>query len=232
MCIESYKFHIFVTGNIINIITRGGLASLTNWDRVTHICVSKLTIIGSDNSLSPDRRQAIIWTNVGLLLIGALGTNFSEILIEILTFSFKKMRLKVSSAKWRPFCLGLNVLNGVTELGHLHHLNRCCRKFKIWIKMRPLSLWQMCLKMSSAKWQELYTRSCFIRHSFVGFFLVDFIVILNKIPRAGVAVLKDMHRYDNTWIHSQIARFVWPTWGPPASWWPHESCYRGWELIW
>ena len=84
--------------------------SLTHWGRVTHICVSKLTIIGSDNGLSPDRRQAIIWTNAGLLLIWPLGTNFSEILVEILTFSFKKMRLKVSSAKRRPFCLCLNVL--------------------------------------------------------------------------------------------------------------------------
>ena len=84
--------------------------SLTHWGRVTHICVSKLSIIGSDNGLSPDRRQAIIWTNAGILLIGPLGTNFSEISIEILTFSFKKMRLKVSSAKRWPFCLGLNVL--------------------------------------------------------------------------------------------------------------------------
>ena len=83
---------------------------ITHWGRVTHICVSKLTIIGSDNGLSPDRRQASIWTNAGILLIGPLGTNFSEISIEILTFSFKKMRLKVSSAKRRPFCLGLNVL--------------------------------------------------------------------------------------------------------------------------
>ena len=56
--------------------------------------MSKLAIIGSDNGLSPERRQAIIWTNAGLLLIEPLGTNFSEILIEILTFSFKKMRLK------------------------------------------------------------------------------------------------------------------------------------------
>ena len=39
------------------------------------------------------RRQAIIWTNAGILLIGTLGTNFSKILIEILTFSFKKMYL-------------------------------------------------------------------------------------------------------------------------------------------
>ena len=83
---------------------------LTHWGRVTHICVNNPTIIGSDNGLSPSRRQAIIWTNAGILLIETLGTNFSEILIEILTFSFKKMRLKVSSAKRRPFCLGLNVL--------------------------------------------------------------------------------------------------------------------------
>ena len=84
--------------------------TLTHWGRVRHICISKLTIIGSDNGLSPDRRQAFIWTNAGLLLIEPLGTNFSEILIEILTFSFKKMHLKVSSVKKRPFCLGLNEL--------------------------------------------------------------------------------------------------------------------------
>ena len=78
---------------------------------MTHICVGNLTIIGQDNSLSPGRRQAIFWTNAGILLIWPLGTNFSEILIEILTFSFNKMRMKVSSAKRRPFCLGLNVLN-------------------------------------------------------------------------------------------------------------------------
>ena len=77
---------------------------------MTHICDSKLTTIGSDNGLSPGQRQAIIWNNAGILLIEPLGTNFSEIYIEILTFSFNKMRLKVSSAKWRPFCLGLNVL--------------------------------------------------------------------------------------------------------------------------
>ena len=54
--------------------------------------------------------KPFIWTNVGTLLIGPLGTNFSEIIIWIQTFSFKKMPLKMSSAKWRPFCLGLNEL--------------------------------------------------------------------------------------------------------------------------
>ena len=83
---------------------------LTLWGRVTHICVVKLTIIGSDNGLSPGRRQAIIWTNAGILLIGPLGTNFIEILIRIQTFSFKKMHLRMLSAKWRPFGLSLNVL--------------------------------------------------------------------------------------------------------------------------
>ena len=83
---------------------------LTHWGRVTHICVSKLTTIGSDNGLSAGRRQAIIWTNAGTLLIGTLGTSFSEIIIDIYTFSFKKILLNMSSGKWRPFCLGLNVL--------------------------------------------------------------------------------------------------------------------------
>ena len=87
------------------------LLILTHWGRVTHICVGKLAIIGSDNGLSPKRRQPIIWTNAGILLIGPLGTNFSEILIGCHTFSFTKMHLKMSSGKWRPFCLGLNVLN-------------------------------------------------------------------------------------------------------------------------
>ena len=86
------------------------LPTLTHWGQVTHICVSKLTIIGSDNGLTPGRRQAIIWTSAVILLIRNLGTNFSEIVIEIQTFSLKKMRLKMSSAKMQPLCLGLNLL--------------------------------------------------------------------------------------------------------------------------
>ena len=93
------------------------LSPLTHWGRVTHICVNKLIIIGSDNGLSPGRRQAIILTNAGILLIGPLGINFSEIFIEILIISFNKMHLKMSSAKWRPFCLGLNVLSYASEKG-------------------------------------------------------------------------------------------------------------------
>ena len=83
-----------------------------------HTHVNKLTNIDSDNGLSPDRCQAIIWANFGILLIKPLGTtNFIEILFEIHTFSFKKIHLKMSLGKWQPFCLSLNVLthkvNGV-----------------------------------------------------------------------------------------------------------------------
>ena len=94
---------------------------IAHWGRVTHICVSKLTIIDSDNGLSPCRRQAIVWINAGILLIRPLATNFSEISIEIRVFSFKKIYLKISSGKYRPFCLGLNVLSGRTIRLYIHH---------------------------------------------------------------------------------------------------------------
>ena len=67
-------------------------------------------MIGSDIGLSPGLRQAISWANAEILLIEPLGTKLSEILIELHTFSFKTMHLKMSSGKWRPFCLGPNVL--------------------------------------------------------------------------------------------------------------------------
>ena len=105
-----FPFHSssgYDNGDILTI----SLEHLPHWGRVTHICVSKLSIIASDNGLSPVRRQAIVWTSAGILLIGPWGTNFSDILIDIHTFSFKKIDLKMSSAKWRPFFHGLNVLN-------------------------------------------------------------------------------------------------------------------------
>ena len=100
--------------------------TLTHRGRVTHICVDKLIIIGSGNGLSPDRRQAIIWTNARLLSIGPLRTYFNENLIKIQQFSLKKMYVKMASAKWRPSCLGLNVITSAAccaprMLYLLHH---------------------------------------------------------------------------------------------------------------
>ena len=83
---------------------------LTHWGRVTRIWASQHTTIVSYNGLSPVRRQAIIWTNYGILLIRFLGTNFIEVLIEVHGFPFNDMHLKMSCVKRRPFYLDLNVI--------------------------------------------------------------------------------------------------------------------------
>ena len=57
---------------------------------MTHICINKVTIIGSDNGLSSGWDKAINWTNAGILLIGTLATKFIEILSEINTFFSKE----------------------------------------------------------------------------------------------------------------------------------------------
>ena len=77
---------------------------------MTHMCVIKLAIIVSDNGLSPGRRQAIIWTIAGILLIGPVVINFNDISIGVHTFSLKKIHFKMSSGKWRTFCLGLYMI--------------------------------------------------------------------------------------------------------------------------
>ena len=129
------------------------LFQITHWGRVTHICVGNLTIIGSDNGLSRGRRQAIIWTNDGILFIGPLGTNFSEILIEILTFSFQKMRLKVSSEKWRPFCLGLNVIMAFRLFG-TKPLSESMMAY------RKLESWEQASVKSKLKYRGFHSRKC------------------------------------------------------------------------
>ena len=85
------EFHVCLNQNSMAVIL---------WGRVTHKCVSKLTIIGSDNGLAS--------TDDWILLCRTLGIHFSEILMEINKFSFKKMHLKLSPAKWRLIRLGLN----------------------------------------------------------------------------------------------------------------------------
>ena len=73
--------------------------------------------MGSDNGLSPIRRQAIIEVNAGLLWIGTLRTNFSDILIKIQNFSFTKMHLKISFAQWRSICSWGDELNETPAKG-------------------------------------------------------------------------------------------------------------------
>ena len=67
------------------------IINLTHWGQMTHMCVNKQTIIGSDNGLLPGQRQAIIWTNAGILLIGPLGTNVSETSVKFIHFHSRKL---------------------------------------------------------------------------------------------------------------------------------------------
>ena len=84
------------------------IKSLTHWGRVTHICVSKLTIIGSDNGLSPDRRQAIIWTNAGILLIRIVGLQWNlkqNSCIFIKKNAFENVVCEIASILSRSQCV-------------------------------------------------------------------------------------------------------------------------------
>ena len=106
-CLPWYELALFFIIQLLLI-----LSALTHWGRVTHICVGNLTIIGSDNGLSPVRRQAIIWTNDELLLIEPLALR-NKILWKFnrnYNIFIQENAFEVSSAKWQPFCLGLNVL--------------------------------------------------------------------------------------------------------------------------
>ena len=69
---------------------------LTNWDRVMHICVIKLTMTGSDNGLSPGRRQAIMktqcWNSVNLTPRNKLQWNYNR-------YTYKHFHLKIHLKK-------------------------------------------------------------------------------------------------------------------------------------
>ena len=119
-----YQFwETIANGNLyLCFLHRSSKKELTHWTWVTHIWVSKLTIIAWDDGLLPGQRQAFTWSNVGILLIGPLGTNFSEILIKIYTLSFKEMHFKMSSGKWRPFCLCVSVLRYMICQGNVLYI--------------------------------------------------------------------------------------------------------------
>ena len=92
---------------------------------MTHTCVSKQTIIGSDNGLSPARRQAISWTNVGMSLIGPLGTSFSEMwnsYIFIQENPFENVVWKIAAIMSRPQCVKISdVLDGKRDVVVIDH---------------------------------------------------------------------------------------------------------------
>ena len=87
------------------------------------------------------RHQAITWYNADLLSNGLEGTNFTEILNEIQTFSFHKIHLKMLSAKWQPFCFNLNILNvlflTVNEPNYDHSNNEQAIRIVVHLELSP-----------------------------------------------------------------------------------------------
>ena len=85
--------------------------TLTHWGQMTHMCVGELTIIGSDNGLSPGRCQAIIWTNAGILLIRCLGKNSVKFkwnpYIFIQENAIENVVWKMAAILSRPQCVNI-----------------------------------------------------------------------------------------------------------------------------
>ena len=164
-----------------------------------HTCISRLTIIGSDNVLLPGWCQAIIWTNAGILLIGPLRTNFSQILIRIQIFSFKKMHLKMDSAKWRPFCLGLNVLSDLVWWCHDRSGVRTCNAH---LSHCSLTYWWHFLKTFSGAISSMKNVVFWFKFHW------------SSLPRI----------YPDSKVHGAHLGPTGPRWAPC---WPHELCYLG-----
>ena len=121
-----YTMNEFVNQIRSLIVHNNSIIGLTHWGRVMHPCVGKLTIIGSDNGLSPGRPQAIIWTNAGILLIGPLGTNFSEILkrnsnIFIQENVLENVVCEMASILSRPWCVKYIILRTIKKMTSLTH---------------------------------------------------------------------------------------------------------------
>ena len=91
----------------------------------------------SDNGLSPDQRKVIIWTNTHTISIRHQRTYFNENLVESEKFSFKKMHLKMPSAKRRPFCLSLNVLTHCGQVIPWHIWHQTSGHH--WFRQRPVT---------------------------------------------------------------------------------------------
>ena len=87
--------------------THGALDFPVTWDQFYRDMSVKLTSIGPDNDFSaPSHYIKQCWNIVNSNLRNKLKWNPER----NYTFSPKKMHLKMSSVKWRQFCLGFSVL--------------------------------------------------------------------------------------------------------------------------
>ena len=136
--------------------------------------------------------KTVTLTNAGLLLIGPLGTNLSEIWIEIEEFSWKKMNLNLSSSKWQPFCLGLNVLT--TGIVKLFRNNCVTWSFFEWQRYgHPVPHAQLCISIP----QILILKALFHRHNG------------SKLPVCTVKSVVDWKQTENKSADLSFKNFFW-----------------------
>ena len=94
--------------------------------RVKHICVGKLTIICSNDGLSPGRRHDIIWTNAGIWNRNSnifIGENtFKNVICEMSIFS-RPQCVNMVCCDWQ--CLNIDSLRPNALTWHMESNNRC-----------------------------------------------------------------------------------------------------------
>ena len=118
---------------------------------MTHICVSELASIGSDNGLSPRRRQAIIRINAGILLIRTLGAQFNEIFyrnsyIFIEENALENVVWKMAAILFRPQYVKI-ITKSHEDIRNFISMSRCKRDTPrgIAVRRRIQQSWVLCL---------------------------------------------------------------------------------------
>ena len=176
----------------------GSLVAWAHWGRVTHICVSKeLTIIGSDNGLSPGWRQAIICTNAGLFLVRTLGTNFSEIFSEIHPFSFKKIHLKMSPAKWWTFVSASMCQVRVSHLRQFTHAVKAGISIyrNPWLNMF-ITLWLKCVFIKRPLTSAVYQNAAPINTYCTDLMTIELVLLKMYKWRRSFSLIQSPQRDD------------------------------------
>ena len=112
-----WEFKVWSAFHLCHCISICNRHPLTHWGQVMHICVSKLTIIGSDNGLLSGWGQAIILTSAGILLTGPLGINLWNInknsYIFIKENTFYSVFCEMSAILSWPQCVNFTVSRSI-----------------------------------------------------------------------------------------------------------------------
>ena len=180
---------------------------------MTHICVVELTI-GSDNDLSPGRRQAIFWTNAGVLLIRPSRTNFSGILIKIYAFSFNNVPSKMSSGKCGPFCPGLNVLIAIYRGYGLHLMGKMidqCRSVHPFVNI--ICIYTLRPRQDGWHFADNIFRCIFLNENFCITIWISLKLVLEGLfdNKSALVEIMAWHQTDNNVDEAMLSKSYWAT---------------------